>query len=137
MSELLELYVRKLSQEGVNAHSYRSSKLKNRLISSFGTRLSNHQPLDRSQSEIVYSSHAKTGEVVETIVKTSGKQWADEDGTEKVPPEHCPEENENEMYFNVNLHVFNQYTGAYITYLCLTKYTGALICLGLTNSLRH
>ena len=28
-----------------------------------------------------------TGEVVETIVNTSGEQWTDEDGTEEVPPE--------------------------------------------------
>ena len=55
MSELLERYVRKLSQEGVNDPSYRSSKLKNRSIKSFGSSLSYHQPLDRSQSEIVYS----------------------------------------------------------------------------------
>ena len=34
MSELLERYIRKLSQEGVNAPSYRSSKLKNHLIKS-------------------------------------------------------------------------------------------------------
>lgn len=31
MSELLERYFRKLSQKGVNAPSYRSSKLKDRL----------------------------------------------------------------------------------------------------------
>ena len=62
MSELLERYICKLSQEGVNAPSYRSSKLKNRLIKSFGSRLLYCQPLDRSQSEIVYSSHVTTGE---------------------------------------------------------------------------
>ena len=48
MSEQLECYIRKLSQ-GVNAPSYRSSKLKNHLIKSFGSRLSYRQPLDRSQ----------------------------------------------------------------------------------------
>ena len=37
MSELLEHYIRKLSQEGVNAPGNRSSKLKNRLIKSFGS----------------------------------------------------------------------------------------------------
>ena len=68
MLELLESYIRKLSQEGVNALSYRSSKLKNHLIKSFGSRLLYHQPRDRSHSEIVYSSHVTTGEVVETVV---------------------------------------------------------------------
>ena len=51
MSELLEQYIRKLSQEGVNAPSYWSSKLKNRLIKSFGSRLSYRQPLDRSSAK--------------------------------------------------------------------------------------
>ena len=93
MSELLEHYVDKLSQEGVNAPSYRSSKLKNR----FGNKLSYHQPLDRSQSEIVYSSHVTTGEVVETVLNTSGNQWADEDGIEEV----TPEAKEDEKYLHV------------------------------------
>ena len=97
MSELLERYVRKLSQEGVNAPSYRSSKLKNRLIKSFGSSLSYHQPLDRSQSEIVYSSHVTTGQVVETIVNTSGEQWVNEDGIEEV----TQETNEDEKYLHV------------------------------------
>ena len=91
MSELLEGYIRKLSQEGVNAPSYRSSKLKNRFIKSFGSRLSYRQPLDRSQSEIVYSSHVTTGEVIETVIETvlntSDDQWADEEEIEEVTPE--------------------------------------------------
>ena len=97
MSELLERYIRKLSQEGVNAPSYRSSKLKNCLIKSFGSRLSYRQPLDRSQSEIVYSSHVTTGEVVETVVNTSGDQWADEEGIEEV----TPEAKEDEKYLHI------------------------------------
>lgn len=70
MSELLERYFRKLSQEGVNAPSYRLSKLKNSLgADSLNTNL------------WIYPNHVTTGEVVETIVNTSGEQWADEDGT--------------------------------------------------------
>ena len=92
MSELLERYVHKLSQEGVNAPSYRSLRLKNRLIKYFGNRLSYHQPLDRSQSEIVYSSRITTEEVVETVVNMSGEQWADEDWIEEVPPEATEDE---------------------------------------------
>ena len=105
MSELLKRYVDKLSQEGVNAPCYRSSKLKNCLLKSFGNRLSYHQPLDRSQSEIVYSSHVTTGEVVETVVNTSGDQWADEDGIEEV----TPETKENEKY----LHVYHMAKGLF------------------------
>ena len=97
MSELLERYIRKLSQEGVNAPSYRSSKLTNRLIKSFGSRLSYRQPLDRSQSEIVYSSHVTTGEVVETVVNTSGDQWAGEEGIEEV----TTEAKEDEKYLHI------------------------------------
>ena len=97
MSELLEQYIRKQSQEGVNAPSYRSSKLKNRLIKSFGSRLSYRQPLDRSQSEIVYSSHVTTGEVVETVVNTSGDQWEDEEGIEEV----TTKAKEDEKYLHI------------------------------------
>ena len=73
MSELLERYFRKLSQEGVNAPSYRSSKLKNRL----GT--------DSLITNLwIYPNHVTTGEVVETTVNKSGEQWADEDGTKTI-----------------------------------------------------
>ena len=85
ISEFLERFVSKLSEEGVTAPSYRSSNLKNRLIKSFWKQTF-VLPV-RSQSEIVYSSHWTTGEVVETIVNTSGEQWTDEDGTGEVPPE--------------------------------------------------
>ena len=68
MSELLEKYVYHLSAEGVDAQNYRSSKLKNRLTRCFGNSLSFRQPLDQTQSEIVYSAHVTTGEVVETII---------------------------------------------------------------------
>ena len=98
MSELLERYIRNLSQEGVNAPHYRSSKLKNRLVKSFGNSLSYHQPLDRSQSEIVYSSHVTTGEVVETIVNTSVEQWEDENGIEEVTAEEKDEEKYLQVY---------------------------------------
>ena len=71
--------------------------MKNRLITSFGSRLSYRQPLDRSQSEIVYSSHVTTEEVVETVVNTSGDQWADEEGIEEV----TPEAKEDEKYLHI------------------------------------
>ena len=41
--EFLQRFVSKLSEEGVIVPSYRSSKLKNRLIKSFGNRLSYYQ----------------------------------------------------------------------------------------------
>ena len=85
ISEFLERFVSKLSEEGVTAPSYKSSKSKNRLIKSFWEQTF-VLPV-RSQSEIVYSSHLISGEVVKTIVNTSGEQWTDEDGTEEVPPE--------------------------------------------------
>lgn len=55
------------------------------------------QPLDRSQSEIVYSSHVTTGGVVETVVSTSGDQWAGEEGIEEV----TTEEKEDEKYLHI------------------------------------
>ena len=47
--------------------TYRSAKLKNRLTRCFKERFSCHRPLNQNQSEIVYGSHVKTGEVVETV----------------------------------------------------------------------
>ena len=47
--------------------TYRSAKLKNRLTRCFKEWLPFHQPLNQNQSEIVYGSHIKTGEVIETI----------------------------------------------------------------------
>ena len=87
----------------MNAPSYRSSNLKNRLIKSFGSSLSYHQPLDRSQSEIVYSSHVTTGQVVETIVNTSGEQWANEDGIEEVTQETSEDENYLHVYHTAKM----------------------------------
>ena len=95
ISEFLERFVSKLSGEGVTAPSYRPSNLKNRLIKSFWEQTF-VLPV-QSQSEIVYSSQVTTGEVVETIVNTSGEQWTDEDGTEEVPSEA----KKNEKYFLV------------------------------------
>ena len=103
MSKLLECYISKLSQEGVNAPSYRYSKLKNCLIKFFGSRLSYRQPLDRSQSEIVYSSHVTTREVVETVVNTRGDNWADEEAIEDVTPEAKEDEKHLHIYHRAKM----------------------------------
>ena len=76
---------------------YGAEHFRANVLKSFGSSLSYHQPLDRSQSEIVYSSHVTTGQVVETIVNTSGEQWANEDGIEEV----TQETNEDEKYLHV------------------------------------
>ncbi|KAJ7391310.1 hypothetical protein OS493_019443 [Desmophyllum pertusum] len=61
MSILIDKYTALLAEEGINAMTYRSSKLKNRLTQCFGTSLSFHQSLNQNQSEIVYSSQVRTG----------------------------------------------------------------------------
>ena len=88
MSALLDKYIKFLLDEGIVATTYRSSKLKNRLVRCFGEKLSYRKPLNRNQSEIVYNSHVDVGEVVETVVKNStqyeeyeGEVLEENDGT--------------------------------------------------------
>ena len=71
MSTLIEKYTSFLTEEGVDVVTYRSTKLKNRLTRFFGERLSFHRPSNQNQSELVYGSHVKTGEVVETVFKST------------------------------------------------------------------
>ncbi|CAH3173032.1 unnamed protein product [Porites lobata] len=71
MSTLIEKYTSFLTEEGVNVVTYRSTKLKNRLTRFFGERLSFHRPSNQNQSELVYSLNVKTGEVVETVFKST------------------------------------------------------------------
>ena len=71
MSLLIDKYTSSLLEEGIEVATYRSSKLKNRLQRCFGERLSFRRPLNQSQSEIVFGSHVTTGEVVETVFKSS------------------------------------------------------------------
>ena len=68
MSTLIGKYTSFLTQEGVDVVTYRSTRLKNRLTRFFGERLSFHRPSNQNQSELVYGSHFKTGEVVENTV---------------------------------------------------------------------
>ena len=88
MSVLMEKYTSLLAEEGIDAMAYRSSKLKDRLARSFGTSLSFHRPLNRNQSEIVYSSEVKSGEVVETVfmntTSANGKQMTENDNEEDL-----------------------------------------------------
>lgn len=83
MSVIIDKYTSFLTEEDIGVMTYRSSKLKNRLLRCFGERLSFHRPLNRNQSEIVYGSHVKTGEVVETVFMSAtsvdGEQMADND----------------------------------------------------------
>ena len=51
--------------------TYRFTRLKNRLTRFFGERLSFYRPSNQNQSELVYGSHFKTGEVVETVFKST------------------------------------------------------------------
>ena len=39
----------------------------------------------------------------------------------------------NKLHWGINLPVFNKYTGVLTSSPCLAKYTGAFICLRLTN----
>lgn len=71
MTILTDKYISSLLQEGMEVTTYRSSKLKNRLKRCSGERLSFRSSLNQSQSEIVFGSHVTTGEVVETVFKSS------------------------------------------------------------------
>lgn len=71
MSTLIEKYTSFLTEEGVDVVTYRSTRLKNWLTRFFGERLSFHRPSNQNQSELFYGSHFKTGEVVETVFKST------------------------------------------------------------------
>ena len=71
MSTLIEKYTCFLTEEGVDVVTYRSTTLKNRFTRFFGEQLSFHRPLNQNRSELVYGSHVKTGEVVETVFKST------------------------------------------------------------------
>ena len=71
MSTLTEKYTSFLTEEGVDVVTYRFTRLKNRLTRFFGERLSFYRPSNQNQSELVYGSHFKTGEVVETVFKST------------------------------------------------------------------
>ena len=79
MSELVERYTTFLFNEGIAVTTYRSSKLKNCLVRCFGEKISFRQPINRNQSEIMYSSLVDVGDVVETIFKNSTIQCNKED----------------------------------------------------------
>ena len=71
MSILIEKYTSFHTEEGVDVVTYRSTRLKNRFTRFFGERLSFHRPSNQNQSELVYGSHFKTGEAVETVFKST------------------------------------------------------------------
>ena len=98
MSELLELYVSYLSEEGVDARNYRSSKLKSRLTKCFGDCLSFQQPFSKSQSEIVYSADITTGEVVETVMNTCAQEPSD---NEEIDMEEESDKQDDEDFLNI------------------------------------
>lgn len=97
MSELLDQYIFYLSEDEVDVRNYRSSKLKSRLTKYFGESLSFQQPINKSQSEIVYSTHVTTGEVVETLMNTCGPDSDNEGMDSEV--ESC--EQADETFQNV------------------------------------
>ena len=88
MSELVERYTTFLVNEGVAVTTYRSSKLKNRLVRCFGEKISFRQPINRNQSVIVYSSLVDVGDVVETIFKKSTLQYQEDEG-EDLESNYC------------------------------------------------
>ena len=71
MSIVIEKYTSFLTEEGVDVVTYRSTRLKNRLTCFFGERPSFHRPSNQNQPELVYGSHFKTEEVVETVFKST------------------------------------------------------------------
>ena len=75
MSELVEKYTTFLFNDEVAVTTYRSSKLKNRPVRCFGEKISFRPPINRNQSEIVYSSLVDVGDVAETIFKSSALQF--------------------------------------------------------------
>lgn len=87
MSDLVQKYTTFLFDEGISASSFRSSKLKRRLLQCFGEKLCFRQPVNRNRSDIVYSSLVEVGEIVETIVKNSAQY--EENEAEELKANDC------------------------------------------------
>ena len=65
MRILLEHLKSHLAPSGVETANYKSYKLKNRLLKTFGDKLSFWQPGERNKSEIVFSARVPRGQIVE------------------------------------------------------------------------
>ena len=98
MSELVERYTTFLFNEGIAVTTYRSSKLKTRLVRCFGEKISFRQPISRNQSEIVYSSLVDVGDVVETIFKNSTIQCKEDEGKDLESSYYTTHEYKDESY---------------------------------------
>lgn len=93
MTELLAKFVCHLKEYGVEVSEYRSSKLKQRLTTTFGAMLEYQRPTIQSQSELVFSARVKKGQIVETLVKKD-----DESRLEEIEVEEESEPENNIVY---------------------------------------
>jgi len=71
MSALLAVFITQLSKQGVDASSYRSSKLKQRLRRSFGNSLLFRQPSAQNRAELVFNASIEKGEIIEIVYSAS------------------------------------------------------------------
>lgn len=85
MSDLLSMFNQKLQDLGVKQPSYRSEKLKKRLLKQYGDALSFWQPRDLTKSEVIYDSAIPTGQIVESGLQSAEPTPSPEDKLSKKP----------------------------------------------------
>ena len=78
MSLLREIFIELLREEEIGSESYRTQKLKARLIKDFENKLAFWHPRYRVKSEIVYSNLIPKGAIIEEKQMQSEDQWDDE-----------------------------------------------------------
>ena len=70
MTELRDMYIDLLAENGIESPYYRTEKLKRQLIKLFGNNLEFWQPQRMSDTEIIYSKAIMTGHPVEASAAT-------------------------------------------------------------------
>ena len=70
MTNLRDMYIDLLAENGIESPNYRTEKLKRRLIKHFGNSLEFWQPQRMSDTEIIYSKAIRIGQAVEASAAT-------------------------------------------------------------------
>ena len=68
MTDLKDIYVKNLESYGFDSKSYRTEKVKKKLIKVFGNKLGFWQPSCKTETEMVYAVDVPTGQIIEVGV---------------------------------------------------------------------
>lgn len=78
MTDVKEQYVKYLESNGIDARTYRTEKVKKKLIKVFENKLGFWHPSCKSETEMVYAMDVPTGQIIEVGVSASQNPAAEE-----------------------------------------------------------